>query len=112
MVNRVRCVKRTKDGWQGMKGMQRNDTEIIGNEECRVQGSEFNYIATAAKYNLSYLDLSKRNIPPLVGNVIIHYEHTGEALEDDREYSLMEATMMLTGVKQDDTPMYGSYGGE
>lgn len=111
-INSESSSKRAKGDLRRMKVVKQNVIDIIVNEEGLLQGLGFNYIATAAKYNLSYLDLHNADIQPLVGNVIIHYEHTGEALEDDREYSLMEATTMLTGVKQDETPMYGTYGGE
>jgi hypothetical protein len=111
-VNSVSSMKKANGDLMRMKVIKQDVIDIIVNQEGLIDGLDFNYIATAAKYNLSYLDLSRRNIQPLVGNVIIHYEHTGEALEDDREYSLMEATTMLTGVKQDDTPMYGTYGSE
>lgn len=111
-INSTSSMKKANGDLMRMKVIKQDVINIIVNEEGLLHGLGFNYIATAAKYNLSYLDLANKNIQPLVGNVIIHYEHTGEVLEDDREYSIMEATTMLTGVKQNDTPMYGSYGGE
>tara|TARA_R100000734_G_scaffold19036_1_gene17625 strand:+ start:2085 stop:2567 length:483 start_codon:yes stop_codon:yes gene_type:complete len=113
----VNCKKSTKrarkmgDNLRYLRVMKQDVLDIVVNEEGLLIGLEPNHLATLAKYNKSFVDLHLENIMPLVGNAIIHYAETDEPMKGERRYTIQEASYLMTGHKQDDTPMYG-YGGE
>lgn len=109
-VNTKKSMESSQGDLNRLKVMKQNVIDIIVNEEGLLMNLEPNYIATAAKYNLSYLDMQIHDITPLVGNVIIHYEATDEPRKGQRHYSVVESACLITGIRQEDSPIYGDYG--